>query len=133
MMCKKTCERGPCMFSGKSRAIHPTSVLRVICVTKKYGSKRAVHDLSFEVGAGEMVGLLGPNGAGKTTVMNMIAGLVRPTAGTIEIEGLDVFRDPLRAKRARFCSGYPGAPFGHDRGRVPRLCRFSLRNPRRGT
>lgn len=102
MMCEKTCERGPCMFSGKSRAIHPTSVLRVICVTKKYGSKRAVHDLSFEVGAGEMVGLLGPNGAGKTTVMNMIAGLVRPTAGTTEIEGLDVFRDPLRAKRARF-------------------------------
>jgi len=52
---------------------------------------RAVHDLSFEVGAGEIVGLLGLNGAGKTTVMNMIAGLVRPTDGTIEIKGLDVF------------------------------------------
>lgn len=50
-------------------------------VTKRYGVTEAVQNVSFETGAGEIVGLLGPNGARKTTVMNMIAGLVRPTAG----------------------------------------------------
>lgn len=99
------------MLPRKPTPIPNPPVLRVVSVTKQYGSKTAVRNVSFEVGAGEIVGLLGPNGAGKTTMMNLIAGLVRPTAGTIEIEGHDVFREPIQAKRARFFVPDTPAPF----------------------
>jgi ABC-2 type transport system ATP-binding protein len=59
----------------------------------------AVRDLSFEVGAGEIVGLIGPNGAGKTTTLRAIAGILRPTAGRIRIDGHDIVEDALEAKR----------------------------------
>ncbi|WP_083462898.1 ATP-binding cassette domain-containing protein [Calditerricola satsumensis] len=121
------------MLPRKPTPIPNPLVLRVVSVTKQYGGKKAVHNVSFEVGAGEIVGLLGPNGAGKTTMMNLIAGLVRPTAGTIEIEGHDVFREPIQAKQARFFVPDTPALFGHDRRRIPPLCRCGLRNSRRGT
>lgn len=60
----------------------------------------AVHDLSFTVNAGEMVGLLGPNGAGKTTTIRCIASLLQPTSGRILLNGHDVSDDPVAAKRA---------------------------------
>lgn len=66
---------------------------------KAYGAVQAVSDLSFEVAAGEVFGLLGPNGAGKTTTVESIVGLLAPDAGTIEIGGVDVARDPRRAKQ----------------------------------
>ena len=56
-------------------------------LTKSYGSKRAVDDMSLTVGAGEVYGFVGRNGAGKSTVMKMLAGLVLPTAGEIEVLG----------------------------------------------
>jgi ABC-2 type transport system ATP-binding protein len=56
-------------------------------LTKRYGSLIAVHDLSLEIQAGEILGLLGPNGAGKTTSINMIVGLLRPDAGRVLIDG----------------------------------------------
>jgi ABC-2 type transport system ATP-binding protein len=66
---------------------------------RTYGSLTAVDDLSFDVGAGEIVGLIGPNGAGKTTTLRSLAGILRPTAGTILINGHDIVGDPIAAKR----------------------------------
>jgi ABC-2 type transport system ATP-binding protein len=63
------------------------------------GTFTAVADLSFEVGAGEIVGLIGPNGAGKTTTLRSLAGILRPTAGHVRIDGHDLITDPLEAKR----------------------------------
>jgi ABC-2 type transport system ATP-binding protein len=65
-------------------------VLSVFALHKQFGDKLAVAGISFEVHPNEIVGLLGPNGAGKTTTINMILGVLEPTAGTIRIEGLDV-------------------------------------------
>jgi len=77
-------------------------------LTKRYGELVAVDDVSFEIGAGEVVGFLGPNGAGKTTTMRMLTGFVPPTDGTARIAGHDVFGEPRAARRA---VGYlPEAP-----------------------
>jgi ABC-2 type transport system ATP-binding protein len=65
-------------------------VLSVFALRKRFGDKLAVDGISFEVGHNEIVGLLGPNGAGKTTTINMILGVLEPTAGAIRIEGRDV-------------------------------------------
>jgi ABC-2 type transport system ATP-binding protein len=63
------------------------------------GNFTAVSELSFEVGAGEIVGLIGPNGAGKTTTLRALAGILRPTTGRVSIDGHDLVADPLEAKR----------------------------------
>src|SRR5579862_933637 len=73
--------------------------LAVSHLRRAYGSFVAVDDLSFEVAAGEIVGLIGPNGAGKTTTLRSLAGILRPTAGTVAIDGHDIVGDPLEAKR----------------------------------
>src|SRR5438093_7387022 len=64
-----------------------------------YGEFTAVGDLSFDVGAGEIVGLIGPNGAGKTTTLRALAGILRPTSGKVVIDGHDIVADPIEAKR----------------------------------
>jgi ABC-2 type transport system ATP-binding protein len=64
-----------------------------------YGSLNAVDDLSFPVSGGEIVGLIGPNGAGKTTTLRCLAGILRPTAGHVRIDGHDIIEDPIDAKR----------------------------------
>jgi ABC-2 type transport system ATP-binding protein len=66
------------------------AILSVSALRKQFGDKVAVDAISFEVGHNEIVGLLGPNGAGKTTTINMILGVLEPTAGSIRIENLDV-------------------------------------------
>src|SRR5205085_9884828 len=66
---------------------------------RAYGDFTAVDDLSFEVRAGEIVGLIGPNGAGKTTTLRSLAGILRPTSGTVLIDGHDIVADPIEAKR----------------------------------
>src|SRR5437588_4496949 len=66
---------------------------------RSYGDFVAVDDLTFEVGAGEIVGLIGPNGAGKTTTLRSLAGILRPTSGTVLIDGHDIVADPIEAKR----------------------------------
>src|SRR5438309_5862862 len=68
-------------------------------LTRAYGDFTAVDDLSFEVRAGEIVGLIGPNGAGKTTTLRSLAGILRPTSGTVLIDGHDIVADPIEAKR----------------------------------
>ena len=65
-------------------------VLEVRNLRKTFGKVTAVNDLSFEVNAGEVLGFLGPNGAGKSTTVGMILGLVRPTSGSVRINGTDV-------------------------------------------
>src|SRR5215813_9551691 len=67
--------------------------------SRAYGALTAVDDLSFEVAAGEIVGLIGPNGAGKTTTLRSLAGILRPTAGRLCIDGHDLATDALEAKR----------------------------------
>jgi ABC-2 type transport system ATP-binding protein len=65
-------------------------ILRTRGLTKRYGERLAVSDLSIEGRRGDVLGFLGPNGAGKTTTIRMLLGLIRPTAGSVEILGLDV-------------------------------------------
>ena len=74
-------------------------MIQVKNVTKKYGSFKAIDDISFEVKDGEVVGFLGPNGAGKSTTMNMITGYIDPTQGQIIVNGIDVSKRPRKAKK----------------------------------
>jgi len=73
-------------------------MLQVRGLTRLYDQLVAVEDLSFSVAPGEVLGLVGPNGAGKTTTLRSLCGVIRPTRGTIEIGGVDLGRDPVRAK-----------------------------------
>jgi len=81
------------------------STLRTKALTKSYGGRTVVRDVSIEVAAGEIVGLLGPNGAGKTTTFYMTVGLTAPDSGTVELDGKDVTGDPMYV-RARKGIGY---------------------------
>ncbi len=74
-------------------------------LTKRFGTKTAVDDLSFEVGSGEIVGLLGPNGAGKSTTFLALAGFLRPESGTISWDGV-----ALGPERGRVISLIPETP-----------------------
>jgi ABC-2 type transport system ATP-binding protein len=72
-------------------------VIRTEHLTKRYGRRTAVDDVSLDVEAGEVFGFLGPNGAGKTTTIAMLLGLVRPTSGRAMVLGYDVAREPAAA------------------------------------
>jgi ABC-2 type transport system ATP-binding protein len=75
-------------------------VIEVEALSKLYGRLMAVQGLTFHVAPGEVLGLVGPNGAGKTTTLRSIAGIIRPTSGTIRIAGHDLAAEPVAAKRA---------------------------------
>jgi lipopolysaccharide export system ATP-binding protein len=81
------------------------STLKAQHLQKSYKKRTVVRDVSLEVSSGEVVGLLGPNGAGKTTSFYMIVGLVRMDQGMIELDGVDVSKQPIH-KRARLGLGY---------------------------
>src|ERR687886_1841672 len=86
-------------------------VLSVEGLRKAYGATVAVDGVSFGVRPGEIVGLLGPNGAGKTTTINMILGVLEPTAGTVIVEGIDLARERSRAlERTNFAAVYAPLP-----------------------
>jgi ABC-2 type transport system ATP-binding protein len=92
-------------------------------VTKRYGKFTAVDGIDLEVPRGELFGLLGPNGAGKTTSIRMIAGILRPTSGTVTVGGIDIQARPLEAK-ARL--GYiPDRPFVYDKLTGGEFLRFA--------
>ena len=78
-----------------------TGTVKVSDLVKSYPDTgaRAVDSLSFAVKPGEVFGLLGPNGAGKTTTIGILTTRLRPTSGTAEINGVDVVRDPIRARQ----------------------------------
>jgi ABC-2 type transport system ATP-binding protein len=87
------------------------AVLSVTNLSKSYGRISAVADVSFDVAPNEVVGLLGPNGAGKTTIINMILGVLEPTAGAVLIDGLDVSRRRAEAlARTNFAAVYSPLP-----------------------
>ena len=78
---------------------------------KVYTSLTAVDDVSFTVNRGEIVGLLGPNGAGKTTTINMVLGVLAATAGSVEIDGIDISRRRAKAlARTNFAAVYAALP-----------------------
>jgi ABC-2 type transport system ATP-binding protein len=86
-------------------------VLSVTGLRKEYGTVVAVDNISFHVGSNEIVGLLGPNGAGKTTTINMILGVLEPTAGAIRIEDVDLATHRSRAlARSNFAAVYAPLP-----------------------
>lgn len=68
-------------------------------LTKKFGEQIAVDDLSFTIPSGSFYGFVGPNGAGKTTSLSMMTGLLQPDAGSVRLDGVDVWQDPYTAKR----------------------------------
>jgi lipopolysaccharide export system ATP-binding protein len=82
-----------------------TVTLQTIHVSKSYGGRKVVDDVSISVHAGEIVGLLGPNGAGKTTTFYMCVGLTAPDNGSVMLGDTDITRDPMYA-RARLGIGY---------------------------
>ena len=97
-------------------------MIRLTNLTKRYGSFTAVDDVTLEVAKGELFGFLGPNGAGKTTTMRMIAGILQPTHGRIEIGGDDLAQQPLRAKhRLGFI---PDRPYVYDKLTGAEFLRF---------
>lgn len=73
--------------------------IKVSHLTKIYGTQKAVDDVSFEVGKGEIIGFLGPNGAGKSTTMKIISCYLPPTSGSAEVCGYDVLKDPLEVRK----------------------------------
>lgn len=86
-------------------------VLSVNNLRKVFGDIVAVNDISFEVAGSEIVGLLGPNGAGKTTTINMILGTLEPTAGSVNINGMDIITHRSKVlKRTNFAAVYAPLP-----------------------
>src|SRR5258708_6750014 len=107
-----------------------TAIIELAHLTKRYGSKRGITDVSFQVEEGEVFGFLGPNGAGKTTTIRLLMALLKADAGTARIAGMDVWQQSVEIKKL---VGYlPGEPaldpgltggqlleyFGHLRGGV---------------
>ena len=74
-------------------------LIEVKHLTKTYGDHHAVKDISFKITNGKIYGLLGPNGAGKSTTMNIMTGCLAATAGTVKINGFDIYKDATEAKR----------------------------------
>ncbi len=90
---------------------------------KRYGDLEAVHDLSFVVQPGEILGLVGQNGAGKTTTLRAIAGIIDPSRGRLSIAGHDVRKDPVESKRR--LAYVPDTPHPFDMLTVSEHLRFT--------
>ncbi|MBC6415759.1 MAG: ABC transporter ATP-binding protein [Bdellovibrionales bacterium] len=74
-------------------------MIKVHSLSKSYGSRQAISDVSFEINKGEVVGFLGPNGAGKTTTMKILTGYMVPHKGSVQLDGIDILKEPLLAKK----------------------------------
>jgi ABC-2 type transport system ATP-binding protein len=97
-------------------------LIRVHDLVKTYGAFTAVDHVSLEVAPGEIHGFLGPNGAGKTTTIRVIAGLLKPTSGEVEINGHDLARNPEAAKAS--LGFVPDRPFIYDKLTAEEFLRF---------
>jgi ABC-2 type transport system ATP-binding protein len=95
----------------------PSLVIRIRGLTKRYGAVEAVAGIDLDVPTGTLTGVLGPNGAGKSTTLRMLTGMLAPTSGTIEVEGIDVVRDPMAVKRITGYVPESGAVFETLTGR----------------
>jgi ABC-2 type transport system ATP-binding protein len=76
-----------------------TAGVQVAGVSRRFGSKEAISDVTFDVEQGEVLGLLGPNGAGKTTTMRVMTGYLRPTTGRVVVGGIDMADHPVAARQ----------------------------------
>ncbi len=85
-------------LSGSTLAAEEGSSIVVRDLVKVFGQKIVVNHLNLQVQRGEFFGFLGPNGAGKSTTIKMMVGLLRPTSGSVDVGGVDVWKDPLRAR-----------------------------------
>ena len=74
-------------------------MIKVKALTKRYGSVFALEGVDFEIEDSGVIGLLGPNGAGKSTAMNILTGYLSATAGDVEIDGTDILKNPIEAKK----------------------------------
>ena len=74
-------------------------MIEVRNLTKAYGDRLAVENISFTVNRGEILGFLGQNGAGKTTTMKILTGFMAATSGSVSVAGFDVFDNPLEVKK----------------------------------
>lgn len=74
-------------------------MIEVVNLSKHYGDKKAVNNVSFKAEDGEILGFLGPNGAGKSTTMNILTGYISSTSGKALIDGIDILEDPVKAKQ----------------------------------
>jgi len=88
-------------------------LIELINLTKRYGNITAISDINLTIPDGQFFGFLGPNGAGKTTTIKTIVGLLKPTSGTVKVEGFDVQADPIQAKRA--IGFIPDKPFVYEK------------------
>jgi ABC-2 type transport system ATP-binding protein len=78
----------------------PAPAVEIDHISKRYGRTLALDDVTFEVARGDVFALLGPNGAGKTTLLHILCTILRPDGGTARIDGIDVMKDPLGARRS---------------------------------
>jgi ABC-2 type transport system ATP-binding protein len=100
-------------------------LVKVHHLVKNYGSKTALNDVSFSIGAGQVVGLLGVNGAGKSTIMNILTGYLNTTSGDVSVGGYDIAQNGSPAKRIM---GYlPEQPSFYPEMRVDEHLRFICR------
>ena len=97
-------------------------MIEIRALTKRYGSFTAVDAIDLTVPQGEVFGFLGPNGAGKTTTMRMIAGILRPTSGTVRVAGIDLLEDPVAAKSK--LGFIPDRPFIYEKLTGTEFLRF---------
>ncbi|HEV8455056.1 MAG TPA: ABC transporter ATP-binding protein [Gemmatimonadales bacterium] len=98
-------------------------MIRLVQLTKRYGKFTAVDGIDLVIPSGDLFGFLGPNGAGKTTTFRMIAGILQPTSGTVEIGGIDIIRRPLEAKKR--LGFIPDRPFVYDKLTGGEFLRFA--------
>src|SRR3546814_4585490 len=75
-----------------------TATVEANALTRLYGEREAVSDVSFTLNKGEVLGFLGPNGAGKSTTMKMLTGNLAPSSGSVRICGIDIIENPKEAK-----------------------------------
>ena len=87
-------------MSDEQNIPRPGFALELVDLRREFGEKVAVDDVNLRVPRGSFYGLVGPNGAGKTTALSMAVGLLRPTSGHAVVEGIDVWSDPVAAKRS---------------------------------
>ena len=97
-------------------------MIHTLGLSKDFGALRAVNNLTLDIPQGEFFAFLGPNGAGKTTTIKMLAGLLKPTAGKIQVAGFDLQQDPAAAKRR--ISYVPDFPFLYEKLTPREFLRF---------
>src|SRR5258708_4828502 len=97
-----------------------TAIIELEHLTKRYGSKRGITEVSFQVTEGEVFGFLGPNGAGKTTTIRLLMALLKADAGTARIAGMDVWQQSVEIKKlVGYLPGEPALDPGLTGGQLP--------------